>query len=277
MSGVLYLVGTPIGNLGDITLRALEILKSVDLIAAEDTRQTRKLLNHYGIEKAVTSYHHHNRYAKGARLLEELKRGATIALVSGAGMPGISDPGADLVKACVGEDIKISVIPGPSALITGLTASGLDTGSFIYCGFFPRHKKERKILLENLRWEERTLIFYESPRRLVETLRDMGEAWGDRPCCVARELTKVFEEYRRGTISKILAGLAGQEIKGEITLVVAGQKKEAAAPNWAEAAAMVEKLVQTGLNRKAAVKETAKALGVSKRELYAREMKQDRQ
>lgn len=272
--GTLFLVGTPIGNLGDITLRALETLKSVDLIAAEDTRQTRKLLNHYAITKAVTSYHHHNRHAKGARLLEELGRGTNIALVSDAGMPGISDPGSDLVKACIDQGITVTVIPGPSALITGLAASGLDTGGFLYCGFFPRQKKDRKKLLDSIGGEERTLIFYESPRRLAATLREMREAWGDRRCCVARELTKVFEEYRRGTIGEILIGLEDQEVKGEITLVVAGNPREtAAAASWEEAENMVEELVKTGLSRKEAVKETALELGIIKRELYARVMK----
>jgi len=272
--GVLYLVGTPIGNLGDITLRALETLKNVDLIAAEDTRHTRKLLNHYSIEKKVTSYHEHNKYIKGPWLAEELKRGLSIALVSDAGMPGISDPGHDLVKACINQGITVTAIPGPSAFVTGLVASGLDTGGFVYCGFFPREKKGRKEFFEDLGREVRTLIFYESPHRLVRTLREMQEAWGDRQCCVARELTKIYEEYRRGTIGEVLAHFEGREVKGEITLIVAGKEKDRIVNvGWKEAEEMVGKLVDAGLSRKEAVKETAKLLGVPKRELYDRVMK----
>lgn len=273
--GALFLVGTPIGNLGDITLRALETLKSADIIAAEDTRQVKKLLSHYGIgKKTVTSYHEHNKTTKGPWLIAEIMRGRNIALVSDAGMPGISDPGADLVKACIGSGLKITVIPGPTALITGLVASGLDTGGFIYCGFFPREKKERKKLLEALSQEMRTIVFYESPHRLLRTLREIREAWGDRQCCVARELTKVYEEYLRGTINEVISGFEDREVKGEVTLVIAGRAKEdKKSVSYEEAEEMVENLVNSGLSRTEAVKKTAKLLEISRKELYSRVMK----
>lgn len=273
--GTLYLVGTPIGNMSDITVRALDTLRSVDLIAAEDTRQTRKLLNHYNIAKPLTSYFEHNKLSKGSQLIGELLQGKNVALVSDAGMPGISDPGADLVKECIAQGIKMEVIPGPSAVLTALVASGLNTDGFVFAGFFPREKKEQKKLLESLLQETRTIIFYESPHRLVKTLMLMEEFWGDRSCCAARELTKIFEEYRRGTLSEVRNYYAGNEVKGEITLLIEGNKPgQNPAPAWDEIEHYLHGLLDQGLSRKDAIRETAEALNISRRELYSRVMKE---
>ena len=273
--GSLFLVGTPIGNLRDISVRALETLKVVDLIAAEDTRHTQKLLNHYEIKKPVTSYFEHNKHIKGQVLINEMLSGKNIALVSDAGMPGISDPGSELVRQCIDEGLKITVIPGASALLTGLVASGLDTSGFVFLGFFPRTKKDRKKLLQKLQEESRTLVFYESPHRIVEALNDILEAWGDRECCVARELTKIHEEYNRGLLSEVIALYRDKAaIKGEITAVIAGKiPEQAVKPEWETLENEVERLVAAGLSRKEAVKEAAKTLGVSRRELYNRLMR----
>lgn len=273
--GTLFLVGTPIGNLGDITIRALETLKNVDLIAAEDTRQTRKLLNHYNIDKPLTSYYEHNKRQKGSQLVAELLQGKNVALTSDAGMPGISDPGADLVKECIEQEIRIEVIPGPSAVLTGLVASGLDTTGFVFAGFFPREKKEQKKLLDSLIQELRTIIFYESPYRLVNTLKVLEEYWGDRLCCVARELTKIYEEYRRGPLSEVRAGYQSKEVKGEITLIVEGYKPgDVPVPTWDEMKDHIKTLLDKGLSRKDAVRETAQSLNISRRELYSRVIKE---
>ncbi|MDX9872467.1 MAG: 16S rRNA (cytidine(1402)-2'-O)-methyltransferase [Clostridia bacterium] len=274
--GRLFLVGTPIGNLGDITLRALETLKTVDLIAAEDTRQTQKLLTHYAIHQRTTSYFEHNKKQKGAALLEELLQGKTIALVSDAGMPGISDPGSDLVQACLAREIPVTVIPGPSALLTGLVASGLDTDSFVFAGFFPRVMKEKKALLTELARERRTIVFYESPHRLGQTLADIGSAWGDRPCCVARELTKIYEEYQRGTLSEVRQYFAQKTVKGEITLMIAGCRDEGVLLSWEEIESKAAALLESGLSKKEAAKTVAEACGVSRRELYNRIVRTDK-
>lgn len=273
-SGMLYLVGTPIGNLGDITLRALETLKSVDLIAAEDTRHTQKLLNYFGIDKPLTSYYEYNKSQKGPQLIAEILQGKNIALVSDAGMPGISDPGADLVRGCVDKGIKITVIPGPSALLTGLVASGLDTSGFLYAGFFPRGKKEREELLEKLSGETRTIIFYESPRRTRATLDTVLKHWGDRRCCIARELTKIHEEYLRGTISQALADLEGREVKGEITIIVEGWTPPTEELiSWEVVENDFAQAVANGVNKKEAVKEIARKYNLPRRELYNRVMR----
>jgi len=271
-TGTLYLVGTPIGNLKDLTIRALETLQSVDLIAAEDTRHTQKLLNHYAIQKPVTSYYEHNKNSKGPWLLEKLSDGVNIALVSDAGMPGISDPGEDLVKACLQKKIPVTVIPGPSAILTALVASGLDCKGFVFAGFFPRQKKEQKIIFSQLKEEKRTIIFYESPYRLQKTLVQIKEAWGERNCCVARELTKVYEEYIRGTLSEVIAYWEQHTPKGEMTLLIEGARNEKDA---AVTAVTAEQIVQRyheflskGLTKKEALQETADLLGISKREVY---------
>jgi len=224
--GVLYICGTPIGNLEDITLRALKILKEVKLIAAEDTRHTKKLLNHYQINTKVTSYYEYNKFKKSTYLVEILKNGQDIALVSDAGMPGISDPGYVLVNLALKNNIKIIPIPGVSALITALVASGLPTAKFVFEGFLPRKIKERKRYFKSIENEERTVIFYETPHRLKRALKDMLEIWGDRKIVVARELTKKYEEIIRGKLSRVLSEINAKDIKGEITLVVQGGIKK---------------------------------------------------
>lgn len=226
--GILYICGTPIGNLEDITLRALRILKKVKLIAAEDTRRTKKLLNHYQIDTKATSYHEYNKFKKAPYLVEILKNGQDIALVSDAGMPGISDPGYVLIDLALKSNIKIIPIPGVSALITALVVSGLPIDKFVFEGFLPRKIKERKRYFRSIENEERTVIFYETPHRLKRALKDMLEVWGDRKIVIARELTKIFEEIIRGKLSQVLTEISTKEIKGEITLVVQGgiKKKE---------------------------------------------------
>lgn len=226
--GILYICGTPIGNLEDITLRALRILKKVKLIAAEDTRRTKKLLNHYHIDTKATSYHEYNKFKKAPYLVEILKNGQDIALVSDAGMPGISDPGYVLIDLALKSNIKIIPIPGVSALITALVVSGLPIDKFVFEGFLPRKIKERKRYFRSIENEERTVIFYETPHRLKRALKDMLEVWGDRKIVIARELTKIFEEIIRGKLSQVLTEISTKEVKGEITLVVQGgiKKKE---------------------------------------------------
>ncbi len=224
--GILYICGTPIGNLEDITLRALKILKEVKLIAAEDSRHTKKLLNHYQINTKVTSYYEYNKFKKSTYLVEILKNGQDIALVSDAGMPGISDPGYVLVNLALKNNIKIIPIPGVSALITALVVSGLPTAKFIFEGFLPRKIKERKRYFKSIKNEERTVIFYETPHRLKRALKDMLEIWGDRQIVVARELTKKYEEIIRGKLSRVLSEINAKDIKGEITLVVQGGIKK---------------------------------------------------
>jgi len=224
--GILYICGTPIGNLEDITLRALKILKEVKLIAAEDSRHTKKLLNHYQINTKVTSYYEYNKFKKSTYLVEILKNGQDIALVSDAGMPGISDPGYVLVNLALKNNIKIIPIPGVSALITALVVSGLPNAKFIFEGFLPRKIKERKRYFKSIENEERTVIFYETPQRLKRALKDMLEIWGDRKIVVARELTKKYEEIIRGKLSRVLSEINAKDIKGEITLVVQGGIKK---------------------------------------------------
>ncbi len=224
--GILYICGTPIGNLEDITLRALKILKEVKLIAAEDTRHTKKLLNHYQINTKVTSYYEYNKIKKATYLVEILKNSQDIALVSDAGMPGISDPGYVLVNLALKNNIKIIPIPGVSALITALVVSGLPTDKFVFEGFLPRKIKERKRYFKSIENEERTIIFYEAPHRLKRTLKDMLEIWGDRKIVIARELTKMYEEIIRGKLSRVLSEINAKDIKGEITLVVQGGIKK---------------------------------------------------
>ncbi len=267
--GTLYLCATPIGNLQDITLRVLETLKTVDLIACEDTRKTLQLLNHFSISKPVTSYYEHNKMVKGDVLLQQLKEGKNIALVSDAGMPGISDPGYDLVQQCLEEDIPFTVLPGAVAAVTGLVLSGLPTQRFAFEGFIPRVKKERLQFFQNLRQEERTMIFYESPHRLEDTLKTMAEVFPDRPMAAARELTKKFEEIVRGTPSEVLAHFAEQGIRGEFVLLLHGA--EPAEPeerdiNWA--VARTAQLEQEGIAQKDAIKQAAKEAGLSKRDVY---------
>ena len=224
--GILYICGTPIGNLEDITLRALKILKKVKLIAAEDTRHTKKLLNHFQINTKVSSYYEYNKFIKAPHLVEILKNGQDIALVSDAGMPGISDPGYVLVNLALKNNIKIIPVPGVSALITALVVSGLPTDKFVFEGFLPRKIKERKRYFKSIENEERTIIFYETPHRLKRALKDMLEIWEERRIVIARELTKMYEEVIRGKLSQVLTEISTKEIKGEITLIVQGRIKK---------------------------------------------------
>lgn len=271
-SGTLYVIGTPIGNLEDITLRALRILKTVDCVAAEDTRHSGHLLHYYGIKKPMISYFEHNKKSREPQLMEWLQSGKSIGLITDAGMPGISDPGSTLIQACIEQKLPVVVIPGPTALITALAASGLDTTGFAFGGFMPRDNKPRKQWLAAYGEFLKTVIFYESPRRLLETLEEIRTAWGDRQGCVARELTKQHEEFCRGTLSEIMAELGSREsVKGEIVVMVAGAGTLApAADQWQELdlMAMLNERLGQGLSKKEASQWVAEKTGRSKRELY---------
>ena len=225
MRGTLYIVATPVGNLKDITIRALETLEEVDLIAAEDTRHTRKLLTHYGISKPIISYYGPREEERARKVLERLREGLKVALVSDAGTPGISDPGYRVVRLAVEESIPVVPIPGPCAFIAALSASGLPTDSFHFAGFLPKKEKDRRLFLVRVRQEGGTFICYESPKRLLSTLKDMEEVLGNAEVVVARELTKVHEEFIRGRVSSILDALKGKEVKGEVVLILRVEKE----------------------------------------------------
>ena len=270
--GCLYLVGTPIGNLEDITLRALRILKEVDLIACEDTRHTQKLLSHYDIAKTLVSYHEHNEMTRSPELLIKLEDGAKIALVSDAGMPLVSDPGYRLVTLCVRHKIRVVPIPGPSAMLAALAGSGVPSEEFLFVGFLPARSGERRRMLERLRIEERTIIFYEAPHRIAESIADAREILGDRPACIAREVTKLHEEFLRGKLSQLEESLAERPARGEITLVV-GPPEASAVSGQADTSQSlsdrVEELIrQAKLDRKEALKLAAKERGISRRTAY---------
>ena len=270
MAGMLYLVPTPIGNLGDISIRCRETLEQADFIAAEDTRVTLKLLNHLGIKKSLVSYYEHNKAAKGDVILERILAGETCALVSDAGSPAISDPGEELVKQCADAGITVCAIPGPCAVITALSISGQATGRFCFEGFLSTAKKSRREHLESLVNEQRTMIFYEAPHKLLATLEDMADIFGnDRPISLCRELTKLHEEVVRTTLGNAVDKYTANPPKGEFVLVIAGAPavpKEAAAPE--DAAARVTELMQQGLSRKDAIRQTAKELGLPKNVVY---------
>jgi len=280
----LYLVATPIGNLEDITLRALRVLKEVDAIACEDTRQTQKLLNHYAITTRATSYHEHNEMTKSAELVKEMQEGASVALVTDAGMPGISDPGYRLITLAIRHQIPVVPVPGASAFLAGLVASGLPTDSFRFNGFLPAKRGERRTMLEAIRDSSRTQVFYEAPHRIVETLTDVAEVLGaSRHVVVARELTKIHEEFLRGRASDVLESLKKREtVKGEITLLIGKADEEDAgvATSGALARSTVRQRVQQimtedKVDEKAALKRVAKERGVSKSEAY-REMQREK-
>ena len=271
LNPALYLVGTPIGNLEDITFRALRILKSVHLIAAEDTRHTGKLLHHYQITTPQISYHQHNHHRRLPELLQHLHSGKSLALVSDAGMPSISDPGYELVKACVEAEIEIIPIPGVTALITALAASGLPTNSFSFAGFLPTKPKARKAHLESLKDETRTLIFYESPHRLRQTLADFATVFGgERQIVLGRELTKIHEEFWRGTIEAAIALYREQrQPKGEYTLVVAGKEKTSGMVlSEAEIKAELQQLLAQGMTRSQASRHLAEITSLPRRQIY---------
>jgi 16S rRNA (cytidine1402-2'-O)-methyltransferase len=266
--GTLYVVGTPIGNLEDISLRALRILNEVALIAAEDTRQTRKLLTRYEITTPLTSYYEHNKLAKLDDILTTLEK-KDVALVSEAGMPGISDPGYELIQAAIARGIPVVPVPGPSALVTALTISGLPTDSFVYLGFLPRRQGERRRLLKSLVEEKRTLVAFEAPHRLRKSLADLAHVLGDRQISLARELTKIHEEVWRGSLSQALDHFERNPPRGEFTLVIAGARREAQAM-WDEeqVRSALAELLGEGLDRKEAIKRVAKAAHWPRRQVY---------
>ncbi len=267
MSGTLYVVATPIGNLEDITLRAIRILKEVDRIACEDTRQTRKLLDRHGIAKPLVSYHEHNEQARAEELLQELAEGANIALVSDAGTPLIADPGYRLVVQARTQGITVTPIPGPSAVLTALSASGLPTDAFFFGGFLPAKKTQRRKMLEGLKGYEATLVFYEAPHRILETLEDIAEVLGVRRVTIARELTKIHEEFLVGDALEVRETLAKRpSIKGEITLMIG--KGEAPAADTTPIEEAFDKLLEAGVPRMDAMKSLARERGLSKREVY---------
>lgn len=263
-SGTLYLVATPIGNLEDITLRALRILREVPLIAAEDTRQTRKLLDRYDIHQPLISYFEHNEAARVHFLLEHLRR-SDVALVSEAGMPAISDPGYDLVRAAIDAGIRIVPIPGPSAPIAALAASGLPTDQFLYLGFLPRRAAERTKLLTGVKDEPRTLIAFDSPHRLLDSLEDLRSILGDRSIAVARELTKLHEEFIRGKIGDVLRHFHATPVRGEITLVIGGATSTSVAVDLER---RVAEISQAGLSTRDAVSTLAAETGLPRRQIY---------
>jgi 16S rRNA (cytidine1402-2'-O)-methyltransferase len=269
-AGTLYLVGTPIGNLEDITLRALRVLKEVDLIACEDTRHTATLLNHYSIAKPTISYHEHNELTRAAELVVHLERGDDIAVVSDAGMPGVSDPGFRLVALAVRHHIRVVPVPGASAFLSALVASGLPTDSFRFAGFLPAKAGARRTALEAIHASPRTQVFYEAPHRILEAMRDIVEVLGtDRHVVIAREVTKIHEEFVRGRAEEVLKQLEQRgEIKGEITLLIGKAEETAQAPAAKTVAQRVLELQGEKLDEKAALKQAAKEFGLSKSEAY---------
>lgn len=271
--GTLFIVSTPIGNLEDITLRSLRVLKEVDLIAAEDTRRTRQLLAHYGIHKPLISYHEYNRRRRERILLQELREGKSIALVTDAGTPGISDPGEDLVRRAIQENIPLVPVPGPAALVAALSISGLPTESFLFYGFLPSRAAARKKWLTSLKDRPETLVFYESPRRLSSLLENAAQTLGDRRVVVAREMTKVYEEVYRGTLSELLDQLGEEEVKGEVTVILEG----CTSPPPAEPPPVMEALKhysqKMGLSMKESVGRVADELGISRRQVYQESLK----
>ncbi|MEA5531803.1 16S rRNA (cytidine(1402)-2'-O)-methyltransferase [Dolichospermum sp. UHCC 0684] len=267
--GTLYIVATPIGNLEDMTFRAVRILQAVDMIAAEDTRHTGRLLQHFQVKTPQISYHEHNSHSRIPELLEHLQYGKAIALVSDAGMPGISDPGYELIKACIDNGITVVPIPGASAVITALSAAGLPTDRFIFDGFLPAKSQQRQKYLESLQGESRTLVFYESPHRLRDTLADLGTVLGsDRSLVIARELTKLYEEFWRGTIEDAIADYTQREPQGEYTLLVAGNPPSQIQLTETELKAELLQLMHQGISRSQASRQLAKDTSLSRRYLY---------
>jgi 16S rRNA (cytidine1402-2'-O)-methyltransferase len=269
VSGILYLVATPIGNLEDITFRAVRILREVDRIACEDTRHTRKLLDHYQIATPLVSYHEHNEQTRSEELLRELEAGKSIALVSDAGTPLIADPGYRLVRKAREQGIRVTPVPGPSALLAALSAAGLATDSFTFAGFLPSKKSQRRKLLEDRKGAAETLVFYEAPHRILEALDDIAEILGPRPMVLARELTKIHEEFLTGTPAEIREQLATRPaIKGEFTILIA--RNEAPQIDETPLEAAMEALTSAGVPRMEAMKTLARQRGMSKHEVYKR-------
>ena len=268
--GTLYVVATPIGNLEDITHRAVRVLKEADLIACEDTRQTRKLLDHYSIDTPMVSYHEHNEARRAEELVGKLEQGLDVAQVSDAGMPGISDPGYRVVKLAVERSITVVPIPGPSAMVAALAASGLPTDAFEFRGFLPAKSGQRRTALEALRGVQHTVVLYEAPHRIVETLEDIVQALGPHtPVVIARELTKVHEEFLRSTAKEALDRLRGREVKGEITLLIGKVDAKDTAAQAPDVSARLQQIMrEKQLEEKNALKILAKEVGLSKSELY---------
>ena len=272
-TGTLYIVSTPIGNLEDITLRALKVLGSVRIIAAEDTRHTQKLLHHYDIHTPQTSYHDHNKEEKSAVLIAKLKEGHDIALVSDAGTPGISDPGYYLINRAIDENIKITPIPGPTASIAALSISGLPTDAFVFEGFLPAKKAARRKRLQELSSERRTIIMFETPRRASSSLEDISEILGDRRVVLTRELTKMFEEVIRDRVTSVMEKIKGRSLKGEITIIIEGAHGEIIA-DTEDLKSYLEKLMKKeGLTLKDAVSRASKDLNLSKNKVYKEALK----
>lgn len=272
--GKLYVVPTPIGNLKDITLRALEVLENVDLIAAEDTRQSLKLLNHFNIKKPLISYHKFNENIKSDDIIDRLKEGKTIALVSDAGTPGISDPGSVIIKRCIEENIDFEVLTGATAVTTALVYSGLDTTKFLFRGFLPRENKERNPIIEDLKNRQETLIFYEAPHRLLKTLNFLYENLGDRKIAICRELTKLHEEIIRVNIKESIEYYSTNSPRGEYVLIVEGKSEEEikldeeSTWNNLSIEEHIKKYIEDGIDKKDAIKKVAKDRGIAKSEVY---------
>ncbi|ACI21799.1 MULTISPECIES: 16S rRNA (cytidine(1402)-2'-O)-methyltransferase [Thermodesulfovibrio] len=271
--GRLYIVSTPIGNLEDITLRALDTLKKVDYIACEDTEHSLKLLNYYEIKKPLISYWSEKEKVRAEEIIQKIKAGHNVALITDAGTPGISDPGAVIISRAIEEDIEIIPVPGPTALIAALSISGLNTEEFTFIGFLPVKQTQRRKKLLELSSERRTLVFYEAPHRILQSLDDMLEVFGDRRICVARELTKMFEEVQRGRLSEVLERLEESKIAGEYVIVIEGALEKDRSIE--EALKEVRELMKKGKGRKEAVKIVSELYGLSKKELYEESLKKD--
>ena len=273
-NGKLYLVPTPIGNLKDITLRALKVLENADVVAAEDTRQTIKLLNHFNLKKTLISYHMHNEQGKSNEILDRLRLGENIALVSDAGMPGISDPGSVIVKKCIEQGLEFEVLPGATAFATALIYSGLDSSAFTFRGFIPRDTKSRKVVVEELKNQKETLIFYEAPHRLLSTLTFLKENFGNRNLSACRELTKLHEEIVRGKISEVIEYFNNNNPRGEFVLVMEGlteeeiEKEKRASFEELSIEEHIIKYIEEGMSKKDAIKAVAKDRKVPKNEIY---------
>ena len=269
MSGKLYLVGTPIGNLGDFSPRAMQALRDADFIAAEDTRVTMKLLNHFDIRRPLVSYFEHNKYASGAKILERILAGESCALVTDAGMPAISDPGEELVRLCAESGVEVLVVPGPAALVSAVALSALPSGRFCFEGFLSTSNKSRREHLESLRGEKRTMIFYEAPHKLMRTLEDMKSAFGaERRITLCRELTKIHEQTIRTTLGEAVEYFTATPPKGEFVLVIEGAPEQELKLTLDDALALVERYRAEGLSRRAACKKAAAETGLSSKDLY---------
>jgi len=268
--GTLYVVATPIGNLEDITYRAVRVLREADLIACEDTRHTAKLLQHYGIDKPTVSYHEHNEAARAEELMTKLEQGFNVAQVSDAGMPGISDPGYRVIQLAIERGVRVVPVPGPSALVAALAAGGLPTDSFEFHGFLPAKSGQRRSTLESFRDSESTIVVYEAPHRIAETMQDIVETLGaERPVVLARELTKVHEEFIRGSAAEVLEALQQRSVKGEMTLLIGKGAATASKPTKKDVASRIEEIMREGsVDENTALKVVAKELGVSKSEAY---------